>query len=60
MTIQQILMNRDDITFEDANDMVEGLRHNLMEHLDNDDMDSAYSVMAEVGLEPDYLMELIG
>ena len=57
--IKETLMDRDQITEDEADDRVSALRDQLFQYLEDGDMDSAYDVCEEEGLEPDYLMDLI-
>jgi len=59
-SIKEIIMNRDEMTEEAANELIEEAREALQEYLNNDDQDSAYNICEEYfGLEPDYLDELL-
>lgn len=58
-TIKQVLMRRDHLTAEEAEDLIDDARRALIEYLEEDDFDSAENVCEEFfGLEPDYLEEL--
>lgn len=59
-TIKQILIRRDNMTEDEAENLIDEAKEAINEYLDNQDMDSAYDVCEEYfGLEPDYLDELI-
>lgn len=59
-TIKQILMERDGLSDEEADDLIAEAKQALLDYLDNDDQLSAQEVCEEFfGLEPDYLMELM-
>jgi hypothetical protein len=58
MGIAEILMKRDGMSKEDADDMVEEAREDLLERLDGGEM--PLDICAEwFGLEPDYIDELL-
>ena len=58
--IKDILIKRDNMSPEDADELIAQAKEAIEEYLDNDDMESAYNVCEEYfGLEPDYLDELI-
>lgn len=59
MSIQSVLMERDGISFEEADAIVETLYEEASDCIANGDFEEAYYIMEEVGLEPDYLEELI-
>jgi hypothetical protein len=58
-SIKEILMRRDDMTEEEADDAVDDLKQQLNEYLAEGNLEDAYYVCESVGLEPDYLMELM-
>lgn len=53
-TITQILMQRDGMSREDARELIEELRERVLEGEDPEDL-----LHDELGLEPDYIWELI-
>lgn len=55
------LMERDDLTREEAKEQVEAVKELLEEAIDNGETDTDLEeiLMDELGLEPDYLMELL-
>jgi hypothetical protein len=59
--IIQILMKRDDLTHEEATDLVQECKDELKQSLENDEgLDSAEQIVADtLGLEPDYLFALL-
>jgi len=59
-TIKNILIQRDHLTEDDAQTLINQAMEALQEYLENDDTESAYEVCGEFfGLEPDYLDYLI-
>ena len=59
-TIKQILIRRDNMTSEEADDLIAEATEALNDYLDHNDLDSAHAICSEYfGLEPDYLDELI-
>ena len=57
--IREVLMERDRMSAEDADDLIEQARTDLHERLG--DGDGAFDICEDwFGLEPDYLDELIG
>ncbi|MDD4804128.1 MAG: hypothetical protein PHN69_03055 [Candidatus Pacebacteria bacterium] len=59
MSIATVLMERDGMTQEEADDRVESLREEMFDLISDGNTEEAYYIMEEVGLEPDYLEELI-
>lgn len=59
-SLKEVLMERDGISEEEAEEAIERAREELRELLAEGDMDSAYYICeTHFGLEPDYLEELI-
>lgn len=58
MDIVEILMSRDGITRAEAEDLVEEVRNLILDAIDNGD-DPEEILMDELGLEPDYILELL-
>jgi len=59
-TIKQILMKRDGLTAEEADNAIQAAVNEMDEYLAFGDVEAAYEICSEhFGLEPDYLMELI-
>lgn len=59
-TIKDILIRRDGMTEEDAQELIDAAREELREAVDNGDIWRADDICAEYfGLEPDYLDELL-
>ena len=59
-SIKQVLMRRDNMAEEDADDLIESAKEALNEYLEYGDLDQAEDICAEFfGLEPDYLFELM-
>jgi len=60
-TLVKVLMTRDKISREEAEDLIQQAVEDLKERLDEgDDLESCYDICEEwFGLEPDYLEELI-
>ena len=58
--IRQILMERDGISSEEADSLIQEASAALYAYLDAGDTDSAENICEEMfGLEPDYIMELL-
>ena len=58
MGIREILMRRDHLSAEEADDLIEEAKSDLNERLANGEM--PYDICEEhFGLEPDYIMELL-
>lgn len=59
-SIKEILMDRDGMTAEDAEEQIESAKEALQEYFAEGREDLVEDVCAEYfGLEPDYLMELM-
>ena len=59
-SIKEILMQRDNLSEKEAQELVEQARDQMHMYLQQGDMDSAYHICEEYfGLEPDYLMQLM-
>lgn len=59
-TIKQILIRRDNMTADEADDLIAEAIEAMEEYLAENDTESAYNICSEYfGLEPDYLDELI-
>ena len=59
-TIKEVLMARDNMTEEEADDKINEAKEQLEEYLYDGDEISAYDICQEFfGLEPDYIMELM-
>ena len=60
MSIKQILMQRDGLSAEEAEELIIEARNDMNYMLENGDVDGAYNVCQDhFGLEPDYLDELM-
>ena len=60
MSIKQILMQRDGLSAEEAEELIIEARDDMNYMLENGDVDGAYNVCQDhFGLEPDYLDELM-
>lgn len=58
--LKQTLIERDNLTEQEAEKRVDEVKQVLYNHIDNGDLDEAFNVcMNELGLEPDYIMDLI-
>lgn len=58
--ILQVLMKRDGMSKEEAQELINEAREALKDYLNAEDFDSAEYICEEFfGLEPDYVMELI-
>ena len=59
-SIKQVLMERDDMSETDAEELISEAKDHLEEYMINDEMDYAYDICSDYfGLEPDYLDELM-
>lgn len=59
-SIKQILISRDGMTENEADDLIAEAKETLNDYIMENDMDAAYDICYEFfGLEPDYLDELI-
>ena len=59
-SIKEILMRRDNMSAEAANELIRQAKESLDYYLSTGDMESAYDICSDYfGLEPDYLIELI-
>ena len=59
-TIKQVLMRRDGMTEQEADNLIIDAKAALQEYLDEGDIFAAEDICAEYfSLEPDYLMELL-
>jgi len=60
MNIKEVLMKRDNMTEEDADDLINDAKEQLAEYLIECNICDAEDICAEFfGLEPDYLYELM-
>ena len=58
--IAKVLMRRDNMSLEEALDLIAEAKEVLHQYLENGQIDRAENVCQEYfGLEPDYLMELL-
>jgi len=59
-SIREILMRRDNMSVQDAENLIAEAREQFYEYLDSGDQNSAYNICQEYfGLEPDYIDELL-
>ena len=59
-TLKEILMRRDNITAQDAEELIQNAREDLHDRLAANEYVDDSDFMAEwFGLEPDYIMELL-
>ncbi len=58
-TIKQILMRRDSLSAEDADNLIAEAREDFYAQLEHGIPDESQICMDWFGLEPDYIMELI-
>jgi hypothetical protein len=59
-SIKQILMDRDNMTAEDADDLIEAVREDINFAASNNDFELAEDIMyGDLGLEMDYIFELL-
>ena len=60
MSIKEVLMNRDGMTEEEAEELIQEAKDQLACYLEDGDMDGAMDICEEFfGLEPDYIDELM-
>lgn len=60
MSIKEVLMKRDSMTSEEAEELIQEAKEALKEYLQVGDLEGAHDICEEFfGLEPDYLDELI-
>ena len=59
-TILRVLMRRDGMTKNEAQELIDEAKEQLQEYIEEGDHESAHDICQEFfGLEPDYLMELL-
>ena len=59
-TIKQVLMRRDGLTSQEADEAIQEAREALQGYLEDGDMEAAENVCEEYfSLEPDYIFELL-
>jgi hypothetical protein len=59
-TIKQVLMRRDKMSAEEADDIITEATREVQRCADNNDLQGAEDVISDYfGLEPDFLMELL-
>lgn len=54
-TLKQVLMRRDDMSAQEADDAIAEARERVLEGEDPEEV-----LMEEFGLEPDYILDLLG
>lgn len=60
MSIKKILMNRDGMTSEEADELIEAVREDINFAASNGDYELAEDIMlGDLGLEMDYIFELL-
>lgn len=59
LPIEDVLMERDGLSREEAEEIVSDLSDRLLSLITDGEIGEAYYIMEEVGLEPDYLEELL-
>ena len=58
--IIEILMRRDEVTYEEAKEMCLECKEAIMEAIDNDEIFEVEDILrSELGLEPDYIFNFI-
>lgn len=58
--IKEILIERDNLTENEADNLINDAREQLQEYLEDGDLESAQEICQEMfGLEPDYLFDLV-
>ena len=59
-TLKQVLMRRDGLTSQEADEAIQEAHEALRSYLEDGDMEAAENVCEEFfGLEPDYIFELL-
>jgi len=59
LSIKNVLMQRDDISEQEVEELISEAKKQLVEYLNDDDMISAMNICEEFfGLEQDYIVEL--
>ena len=58
-TLKQVLMERDELTSQEADDAIQECKKDFMERVGNGDLDADEILMEYFGLEPDYLEDLL-
>ncbi len=59
-TIKEVIMRRDNMTSEQADELIKEAKKTLHAYLTQNDQESAENICEEYfGLEPDYLLDLI-
>jgi hypothetical protein len=59
--LKEVLMERDEMTSDEADDAIRKASDAMDEYLADGDMESAEDICSEYfGLEPDYIMDLVG
>jgi predicted DNA-binding protein (UPF0278 family) len=59
-SLKSVLMQRDGITAEEADDQIQDARRQFNSYLDSGDLESAEHICQEYfGLEPDYVIEFL-
>ena len=59
-TLKQVLIDRDEISSDAADILIQEAKDAMNEYLEEDDFESAHNVCEEFfGLEPDYIMDLM-
>lgn len=60
LSIKEVLMERDGMTSEEADELIEDAKEELRIRLENDDFTGANNICEDYfGLEPDYVDELM-
>ena len=59
LSIKEVLMKRDGLTEKQVDEQITELVEHFNDYLDDGDAEGAYNVMEEVGLESDYVYELM-
>jgi len=60
MTIKEVLMKRDGLSEKDAENEVVEFKESIEDYIENGDYDGIEdALMNDLGLEPDYIMELL-
>ena len=59
-TLKQVLMRRDGLTSQEADEVIQEAHEALHSYLEDGDMEAAENICEEFfGLEPDYIMDVL-
>ena len=57
--LKSVLIQRDGLTSEQADEQISEVKEHLMDCIEDGNYEDAFYVMDDLGLEPDYLEDLI-